>query len=126
MGSRDKGSQHYKLNELEPWDVIDAWGLNFYEGNILKYLCRWRHHTDPIGSLRKLEHYASKLLETAIDERAVRERRAQAGGTGAKGVVEAEETPEESPVGRLEPRFIYLSNANDAAGLPSDCGFPAD
>ena len=37
-----KGS-YYENGALEPIDVIDAWGLGFSEGSIVKYLARWRH-----------------------------------------------------------------------------------
>ncbi len=30
---------HYE-GEIQPWDVIRDWGLDFWEGNALKYICR--------------------------------------------------------------------------------------
>jgi hypothetical protein len=27
---------------LQPLDVIDAWGLGFFDGNAVKYLLRWK------------------------------------------------------------------------------------
>lgn len=56
---------HY-LNKIQPWDIIDSWGLNFYEGNILKYLLRSKDNR--VVDLKKLIHYAEKLIE--IEERA--------------------------------------------------------
>ena len=53
------GGNHY-LNKIQPWDIIDSWELNFYEGNILKYLLRDKN--DRIEDLKKLIHYAEKLL----------------------------------------------------------------
>ena len=36
------GGSHYKDKKLQPWDIIDALELNFYEGNALKYLIRYK------------------------------------------------------------------------------------
>lgn len=54
------GGKHY-LNKIEPWYIIDSWGLNFYEGNILKYLLRRKGNR--VEDLQKLIHYAEKLIE---------------------------------------------------------------
>lgn len=54
------GGNHY-LNKIQPWDIIDSWGLNFYEGNILKYLLRRKNNR--AEDLQKLIHYAEKLIE---------------------------------------------------------------
>lgn len=56
------GGQHYKKHiGLQPWDIIDEYDLNYYEGNILKYLLREK--SDRIEDLGKLIHYAEKELE---------------------------------------------------------------
>jgi hypothetical protein len=54
------GGIHYQ-NKIEPWEIIDSWGLSFYEGNILKYLLRRKHNR--VEDLQKLIHYAEKLIE---------------------------------------------------------------
>jgi len=54
------GGSHY-LNKIQPWDIIDSWELNFYEGNILKYLLRDK--SNRVEDLQKLIHYAEKLIE---------------------------------------------------------------
>lgn len=62
------GGSHYKQHKgLQPWNIIDAYGLNYYEGNILKYLLRDK--TNRIEDLQKLIHYAEKELEniTPVD-----------------------------------------------------------
>lgn len=56
------GGEHYKKHKgLQPWNIIDAYGLNYYEGNILKYLLRDK--TNRMEDLQKLIHYAEKELE---------------------------------------------------------------
>jgi len=32
--------EHYNYSPIEPWDVIRHWGLNFFLGNVAKYICR--------------------------------------------------------------------------------------
>ena len=54
------GGTHYK-NKIEPWEIIDSWNLDFYEGNILKYLLRRKNNR--VEDLQKLIHYAEKLIE---------------------------------------------------------------
>ncbi len=52
---------HYNTKLLQPWDIIDEYGLNFYEGNMLKYLLRRKN--DRVTDLEKLIHYAEKEIE---------------------------------------------------------------
>jgi len=54
------GGNHYRDHKIQPWDIIDEYGLNFYEGNILKYLLRKKG--DRKEDLGKLIHYAEKEL----------------------------------------------------------------
>lgn len=61
--SRDSqvGGDHYKVTSIEPWDIIDAYGLDFYEGNVLKYLLRLK--LDRVEDLKKAIHYLEKCIE---------------------------------------------------------------
>lgn len=56
-------SDHYKGLLLEPIDIIDIWNLDFVEGNILKYLFRYRvgGSSTPAKDVEKLEVYAKWL-----------------------------------------------------------------
>lgn len=55
------GGSHYK-GALQPIDVIDAWGLDFYEGSALKYLARHRKKNGK-EDIQKAIHYLELLLE---------------------------------------------------------------
>ena len=45
-------------NGLQPLDVIDAFGLDFYLGNAVKYICRHnRKNGTGDGDLLKARHY---------------------------------------------------------------------
>ena len=55
------GGNHYVKYSIQPWDIIDEYGLNYYEGNVLKYLLRRKG--DRIEDLQKAIHYLEKELE---------------------------------------------------------------
>jgi hypothetical protein len=56
------GGSHYKCNPVQPWDYIVANDLPYLEGNIVKYITRWRKKGG-IDDLRKVLHYTQKLIE---------------------------------------------------------------
>jgi len=55
------GGTHYTKHKIQPWDIIDAYGLNFYEGNALKYLLRRKGNR--LEDLQKAKHYIEKLID---------------------------------------------------------------
>jgi len=56
------GGDHYKEKSIQPWDFIAANQLGYFEGNIVKYLSRWRDKGG-INDLKKARHYLDKLIE---------------------------------------------------------------
>jgi hypothetical protein len=58
--------EHYKT-PIQPWDYIAANKLNYFEGNIVKYVSRWRTKGG-IDDLRKARHYLDKLIEMEADK----------------------------------------------------------
>ncbi|CAB4127074.1 SaV-like [uncultured Caudovirales phage] len=56
------GGTHYKQFTHETWDVINDWGLGYFDGNAVKYLSRWRHKGG-VEDLKKARHYIDKLIE---------------------------------------------------------------
>lgn len=56
------GGSHYKQQQMQPWDYIAANNLGFFEGNIVKYVTRWRGKGG-VEDLRKARHYLDKLIE---------------------------------------------------------------
>lgn len=59
---RQVGGQHYLKLKIQPWEIIDADNLDFYEGTILSYLLRWRNKNG-VEDLKKAIHYLQKLIE---------------------------------------------------------------
>lgn len=56
------GGSHYKNLKIQPVEYITANGISYMEGNVIKYVTRWRDK----GGLRDLEkakHYLEMLIE---------------------------------------------------------------
>lgn len=56
------GGDHYARKAIQPWDYIAANGLDFFEGNVVKYVTRYAAKGN-VDDLRKAQHYISKLIE---------------------------------------------------------------
>ena len=52
---------HYNKG-IEMWDYAMSHNLDFMEGNVVKYVTRWRHKNG-IGDLLKAKQYLDKLIE---------------------------------------------------------------
>jgi hypothetical protein len=48
---------------VEASDVIDAYGLNFNLGCVVKYVCRCDRKGDPVGDLQKAADYLARELK---------------------------------------------------------------
>lgn len=55
------GGDHYQ-KPVQPWDYIIANDIGYMEGNIIKYVSRWRDKGG-VQDLRKAQHYLQKLIE---------------------------------------------------------------
>ena len=61
------GGEHYRGTAIQPWDFIVSNGLGYLEGNVVKYVCRWRKKNG-VQDLEKAAHYLAKLIEVAKAE----------------------------------------------------------
>ncbi len=61
------GGSHYKDMRIQPVEFIHANGLGFLEGNVIKYVSRWRNKNG-IADLEKAKHYIELLIELATKE----------------------------------------------------------
>jgi hypothetical protein len=65
MNNIQHGGTHYKTKAIQPWDYIVANNLGYLEGNIVKYVSRWKEKGG-VEDLRKASHYLAKLIEVEI------------------------------------------------------------
>lgn len=56
------GGDHYKKLKIQPIEFIHANGIPFIEGNIIKYITRWREKNG-VRDLEKVKHYVDLLIE---------------------------------------------------------------
>ena len=56
------GGDHYKDKGIQPIHYIHANNLGFCEGNIVKYVTRWRDKNG-LEDLLKIKHYVDLLIE---------------------------------------------------------------
>lgn len=57
------GGGHYKKMKIQVWDFVIANDLDYFQGSIIKYVCRWRDK-DWIKDLYKARHFLDKYIET--------------------------------------------------------------
>lgn len=53
---------HYRNKKIEPIEFIEANNLGFHEGNIIKYLTRYKEK-DNIDDLLKAQWYIQRLIK---------------------------------------------------------------
>ena len=58
----NQDTEHYNSLSVEPWDFIQQNKLDFFEGNVIKYICRWRNKGG-VDDLRKAITYIEKMIE---------------------------------------------------------------
>ena len=57
------GGNHYKDCKIQPVEYIYSNGLDFLEGNVVKYITRHRTKGDGEADIRKVIHYAQMILQ---------------------------------------------------------------
>ena len=61
----DISPKHYSQFKIEPFRFINENGLGFAEGNVVKYVCRWRDKGG-VDDLKKAIRYIELLIEGEI------------------------------------------------------------
>jgi hypothetical protein len=56
------GGGHYKDMPIQPVEFIYANALGYFEGNVIKYVSRWRKKNG-VADLEKARHYIDLLIE---------------------------------------------------------------
>lgn len=61
LEKKQVGGTHY-LNAMQPWDIIKAWELNYWAGNVIKYTLR-HPYKGRKEDLEKAKHYLEYMIE---------------------------------------------------------------
>ena len=69
MGANEEqvGGRHYIEKSIQPWDYIIANKMGYLEGNIIKYVSRYKEKNG-VEDLIKAAHYLDKLIEVTRNE----------------------------------------------------------
>lgn len=60
--------KHYNFSGLEVITVIEAWGMNYHLGNVLKYIARAGKKNDLLEDLKKAQWYLNREIERVEKE----------------------------------------------------------
>ena len=60
--SKQVAGSHYHQGSVQPWEIISSWGLDFWSGNVVKYLLRFPHKNGK-EDLEKAKHYLEYLID---------------------------------------------------------------
>lgn len=60
--AKQVAGNHYKDLAIQPVEYIHANDIGFFEGNVIKYVTRWRAKAG-VEDLRKAKHYIELLIE---------------------------------------------------------------
>ena len=62
------GGDHYSKMTIQPIEFINANGLSYMQGNVIKYVCRYRDKNG-IEDLEKAKHYIDMMIAELTHER---------------------------------------------------------
>tara|TARA_R100001224_G_scaffold23047_4_gene12067 strand:- start:27 stop:275 length:249 start_codon:yes stop_codon:yes gene_type:complete len=63
---RQVGGSHYKFFEIQPYEFIAKNELSFFQGCVVKYVCRYKHKNG-IEDLEKIKHYCDLEIKKLKD-----------------------------------------------------------
>ena len=56
------GGSHYERQKIQPIDYIEANNLSFCEGNVVKYITRWKYKNG-LEDLEKARWYLERIIK---------------------------------------------------------------
>lgn len=68
--STQVGGNHYKDFPIQPIEFITKNNIGFIEGNIIKYVCRYKAKNG-VEDLNKAKHYLEMLIELTQNEQKI-------------------------------------------------------
>jgi len=57
------GGDHYSKLAIQPVEYITANKLTYLQGNVIKYVTRYKDKGTPLQDLQKAQHYIQMLIE---------------------------------------------------------------
>jgi len=60
------GGNHYTKFPIQPYEFISKNDLSFFQGNVVKYVCRYLHK-NKIEDLEKIKHYCDLEIKKMKD-----------------------------------------------------------
>ena len=60
---KQTGGTHYKNMPIQPAEYAEKNGLSLLEGNVVKYITRWKLKGQPLSDLEKAKHCIDLLIE---------------------------------------------------------------
>ena len=60
--TKQVAGNHYKDLPIQPVEFIHANAIGYFEGNVIKYVSRWRKKNG-VADLEKAKHYIELLIE---------------------------------------------------------------
>lgn len=63
--ARQVGGDHYKTGGEEHWDRVHRLGLDYFQGQITKYIERWKKKNG-VQDLMKARHFLDKYIELML------------------------------------------------------------
>ena len=61
------GGSHYKDFHIQPYEFISKNDLSFFQGNVVKYVCRYLHKNG-VEDLEKIKHYCDLEIKKLKDK----------------------------------------------------------
>jgi len=71
---KQEGGSHYVKCAIQPIEYIHANRLGFIEGNVVKYITRWKDKNG-IQDLKKIIHYCELLIDLETKDRSKDDRK---------------------------------------------------
>ncbi len=87
---RQVAGDHYKTDGLQHWDMVQMFELDYFQGQITKYLFRWRKKNG-IEDLQKALHYLEKYIELNAPKNHVEDADAQSQAEHAASLSDGED-----------------------------------
>jgi hypothetical protein len=61
--AKQVGGKHYKQFIIQPWTFIRKNGLNPFQANVIKYVCRYLSKGKTVEDIEKIKHYCDLEIQ---------------------------------------------------------------